>query len=111
MLDRLDSPQVGVAIDAYHVWWDPELYAQISRSSGRIVGFHVDDWPVPNKDPLMSRAMMGDGIIELRRMKAAVDGAGYAGPIEVEIFNEVYWNMPGDEVLALMRNRYVEHVL
>jgi sugar phosphate isomerase/epimerase len=111
MLDRLDSPQVGVAIDAYHVWWDPELYAQISRSSGRIVGFHVDDWPVPNKDPLMSRAMMGDGIIELRRMKAAVDGAGYAGPIEVEIFNEVFWNMPGDEVLALMRDRYVEHVL
>jgi sugar phosphate isomerase/epimerase len=111
VLDRLDSPQVGVAIDAYHVWWDPELYAQISRASGRIVGFHVDDWPVPNKDPLMSRAMMGDGIIELRRMKAAVDGAGYAGPIEVEIFNEVYWNMPGDEVLALMRDRYVEHVL
>jgi sugar phosphate isomerase/epimerase len=111
MLERLDSPQVGLAIDAYHVWWDPELYGEISRAAGRIVGFHVDDWPVPNKDPLMSRAMMGDGIIELRRIRAAVDEAGYAGPIEVEIFNELYWNMPGDEVLALMRDRYVEHVL
>lgn len=111
MLDRLASPQVGVAIDAYHVWWDPELYDQISRAAGRIVGFHVDDWPVPNTDPLMSRAMMGDGVIELRRIKSAIDEAGYADSIEVEIFNPIYWDMPGKDVLTLMKDRYVEHVL
>lgn len=110
LLERLGSPQVGVAIDAYHVWWDPELYDQIERAAGRIVGFHVDDWPMPNKDPLMSRAMMGDGVIELRRIKAAVDAAGYSGPIEVEIFNPAYWEMQGDKVLALMKDRYLEHV-
>lgn len=111
VLDRLDSPQVGVAVDAYHVWWDPDLYNQIARAAGRIVGFHIDDWPVPNKDPLMSRAMMGDGVIELRRIKSAIDEAGYAGPIEVEIFNPTYWDMPGEKVLELMKDRYVEHVL
>ena len=111
LLDRLGSPQVGVAIDAYHVWWDPELYGGISRAAGRIVGFHIDDWPVPNPNPVLSRVMMGDGVIELRRIRAAIDGAGYAGPIEVEIFNPFYWNMPGDEVLQLMKNGYVQHVL
>ncbi len=111
LLDRLDSPHVGLAVDAYHVWWDPELYAEISRSAGRIVGFHIDDWPVPNPNPVLSRAMMGDGVIELRRIKAAIDGAGYTGPIEVEIFNPTYWEMPGDEVLQLMKDGYVEHVL
>jgi sugar phosphate isomerase/epimerase len=111
LLDRLGSPRVGVIIDAYHVWWDPELYAQIERAAGRIEGFHIDDWPVPNKDPLMSRAMMGDGVIELRRIRSAIDATGYSGPIEVELFNQTYWDMPGDEVLALMKDRYVRHVL
>ena len=111
LLDRLGSHQVGVAIDAYHVWWDPELYEGISRAAGRIVGFHIDDWPVPNPNPVLSRAMMGDGVIELRRIRAAVDDAGYAGPIEVEIFNPFYWEMPGDEVLELMKDGYVQHVL
>jgi sugar phosphate isomerase/epimerase len=111
ILGRLGSPQVGMVIDVYHVWWDPDLYTQIERAAGRIVGFHVDDWPVPNKYPLMSRAMMGDGIIELRRIKSAVDEAGYVGPIEVEIFNQAIWDMPGNDVLTLMKDRYVEHVL
>jgi sugar phosphate isomerase/epimerase len=111
MLDRLDSPWVGVAVDAYHVWWDPCLYEEIARAGERIVGLHVDDWPVPNRDPLMSRVMLGDGVIELRRLKRAVDAAGYSGPIEVELFNKTYWEMPGQEVLALMKERYVEHVL
>ena len=64
---------VGVVADVYHIWWDPELYTQIERAAGRIEGFHIDDWPVPNKDPLMSRAMMGDGAIELRRIRSAID--------------------------------------
>jgi sugar phosphate isomerase/epimerase len=60
---------------------------------------------------LSSRGMMGDGVIELRRMREAVEAAGYAGPIEVEIFNEVVWAMPGDDVLKLIGERYLEHVL
>lgn len=110
LAERLDSAQVGVVIDAYHVWWDHELYAQIERVAGRILGFHVDDWPVTNNDPLMSRGMMGDGVIELSRMRGAVERAGYAGPIEVEIFNHKIWAMPGDEVLELMKGRYLKHV-
>ena len=104
--ERFDTSQVGVVVDVYHVFWDPELYSQISRASGRILGFHVNDWVVPTRDPLLERGMMGDGVIELRRIREAVDDAGYAGPIEVEIFNPEIWSQPGDEILATMKERY-----
>ncbi|UUZ80106.1 sugar phosphate isomerase/epimerase [Paenibacillus sp. P26] len=102
--------QVGVVVDVFHVWWDPELYAQIERAKGRILGFHVSDWIVPTPDLLMGRGMMGDGVIDLRRIRQAVEAAGYQGPIEVEIFNQAIWDMPGDEALALTKERYLKHV-
>ncbi len=104
--ERFDTEQVGVVIDVYHVFWDPELFSQITRASGRILGFHVNDWVVPTRDPLLERGMMGDGVIELRRIRAAVDDAGYAGPIEVEIFNPEIWSRLGDKILATMKERY-----
>jgi sugar phosphate isomerase/epimerase len=76
------------------------------RASRRILGFHVNDWVAPTRDPLLERGMMGDGVIELRRIRAAVDDAGYLGPIEVEIFNPEIWGRPGDEILATMKERY-----
>ena len=110
LVERLGSPQVGVVIDAYHVWWDPQVYAGIARAAGHILGFHVDDWLVPPPDVLLGRGMMGDGAIELRRLRTAVEQAGYHGWIEVEIFNRAIWDAPGDEVLALLCARYLEYV-
>ncbi len=109
--EGFESDQVGLVIDVYHVWWDPELYREIERSAGHILGFHVNDWLRGGGDPLMSRGMMGDGVIELRRVRKTVEAAGYAGPIEVEIFNEGVWAMPGDDALELLKERYLEHVL
>jgi len=108
--EAYSSSQVGVVVDVFHVWWDPELYREIDRAKGRILGFHVSDWIVPTPDLLMGRGMMGDGVIDLRRIRTAVEAAGYDGPIEVEIFNQTIWDMPGDDVLALMKERYLEHV-
>jgi sugar phosphate isomerase/epimerase len=110
LAERIGSPQVGLILDAYHLWWDADLYPQIARAAGRIFGFHVSDWIIPLPDVLNGRGMMGDGVIELRRIRSAVDAAGYAGPIEVEIFNQAIWDAPGDETLALMRRRFLEHV-
>lgn len=109
--ERLDHPSVQVAVDVYHLWWDPHLYAQIARAAGRIAAYHVNDWLAAGGDPLTTRGMMGDGVIELRRIRRAVEEAGYRdGPIEVEIFNPTYWTMPGDDVLALMKERYLTTV-
>ncbi|HEX3712965.1 MAG TPA: TIM barrel protein, partial [Trebonia sp.] len=52
LVARFASPQIGVVIDVYHVWWDPEIYAQVERAAGHIQGFHVDDWPSVNPEPL-----------------------------------------------------------
>jgi sugar phosphate isomerase/epimerase len=110
IVEQLSSLAAGVVVDAFHVWWDPEVFRQIERASGRIVGFHVSDWPVPLPGILMGRAMMGDGVIELRTLRQAVDAAGYNGPIEVEIFNEEIWKSADDGLLELIQRRFVENV-
>lgn len=100
---------VGVAIDAYHVWWDPELAEQIARAGRlkRILAHHICDWLVPTRDMLNDRGMMGDGVIDLRGFRAMFEVAGYHGPQEVEIFSvEDWWTWPPDEVLAICIERY-----
>lgn len=101
---------VGVVVDVLHVWWDPYLYEEIAKTAGRIVGYHVSDWLVPMPDMLLGRGMMGDGVIQLRRIREAVEATGYNGPIEVEIFNQEIWDRPGDGILKQMKERYLEHV-
>lgn len=110
MAETYTPDQVGVIVDVFHVWWDPELYQQIARANGRILGFHVSDWIVPVPDLFKGRGMMGDGVIEIHRIRKAVEKAGYSGPIEVEIMNQSIWDQPGDDVLALIKDRYMAHV-
>ncbi|MBI1205622.1 MAG: TIM barrel protein [Rhodopseudomonas sp.] len=100
---------VGVAIDTYHVWWDPELEAQIARAgrARRIFGYHICDWLVPTKDLLLDRGMMGDGVIDFQRVRGWIEQAGYTGLTEVEIFSAAnWWTKPGDEVLRTVIERY-----
>lgn len=110
MADALASSAAGVVVDAFHVWWDPEVMHEIERARSRIVGFHVSDWPVPLPDILMGRGMMGDGVIELRKLRQAVDATGYDGPIEVEIFNDEIWKNADERLIPLIQQRFSEHV-
>jgi sugar phosphate isomerase/epimerase len=110
LADQLSSSAAGVVIDAFHVWWDPEVIQQIAHAQGKIAGFHVSDWPVPLSGILMGRALMGDGVIELRKLRQAVDATGYDGPIEVEIFNEEIWKSADDGLLERIQQRFLEHV-
>ncbi len=112
LAEPFDPGVVGVVVDAYHVWWDDTIYAQIARAGARIAAFQVCDWVTPLPEGvLLGRAMPGDGCIELRRLRAAVDAAGYTGPIEVEVFNEQVWDRPGPAVLAAAVAGYLEHVV
>ena len=91
-LDPSRSGALGVACDVYHVWWDPKLEAQIARAGReRLLAFHVCDWLTPTTDLLLDRGMMGDGVIELRRIRGWVEAAGFDGYSEVEIFSERNW--------------------
>jgi sugar phosphate isomerase/epimerase len=106
-LDPQRSGALGVALDVYHVWWDPKLAAQIARAGReRLLAYHVCDWLLPTRDLLNDRGMMGDGIIELRKLRAWIEEAGYAGPAEVEIFSEAWWARPLDDVLTTCIERH-----
>ncbi|QKG21843.1 sugar phosphate isomerase/epimerase family protein [Actinomadura verrucosospora] len=107
------AAQVGVMVDTYHLWWDPDVWDGIARAGaeGRISLFQVADWVTPLPEGVLTgRGMLGDGRIELRRFREAVDATGYAGPIEVEIFNDELWAMSGAAALDLALSRYAQHV-
>lgn len=94
---RFDPSVVGVTVDTFHVWWDPDVLGQISRAGreGRIATYQVCDWATPlPADVLLGRRYMGDGIIDFASLTAAVAATGYTGDIEVEIFNQDIWNAP-----------------
>jgi sugar phosphate isomerase/epimerase len=100
---------VGVAVDVYHLWWDPNLEADIAAAgrAGTILGFHVCDWLVPTTDLLLDRGMMGDGVIDIPRIRGWVEAAGYWGCVEAEIFSAAnWWKRDPDEVLRIVRERY-----
>jgi sugar phosphate isomerase/epimerase len=100
------SPHVGVAVDAYHVFWDPQLEPLLASADGLIAAYHVCDWLVPTTDLFAGRGLMGDGIIDLPRLRGLVEGAGYTGPIEVEVINPALADVPGDALLADIKRRF-----
>jgi sugar phosphate isomerase/epimerase len=107
-LDPDNEGGLGVALDVYHVWWDPQLERSIERAGKRrILAFHVCDWLVPTRDLLTDRGMMGDGVIDLPRIRSWVERTGYQGFHEVEIFSELdWWKRDPDEVLDTCKDRH-----
>jgi len=107
LAEAFPADSVGVVVDTYHVWWDAALLADIARAGERIVSYQVCDWILPlPADTLLGRGHVGDGHIDFPPITAAVADAGYAGYIEVEIFNEDIWNALPDETAATVRKRF-----
>lgn len=111
LAETFPAETVGIAVDTFNVWWDPKVYEQIARAAGRIVSYQVCDWLVPLPDPILGRGIPGDGVVELRRLTAAVTAAGYDGPIEVEVFNQDVWDRPPGEVVEQVKERFLSEVL
>ncbi|WP_399678821.1 sugar phosphate isomerase/epimerase family protein [Xenophilus sp.] len=107
-LDPARSGMLGVALDVYHVWWDPKLHQQTERAGReRLLAYHVCDWLAPTRDLLNDRGMMGDGVIELKKIRGWVEDAGFAGFSEVEIFSaQDWWQRSGEETLATCIERH-----
>ena len=109
-LDRGGGGALGVVVDVYHVWWDPDLERQIERAGDkRILAFHICDWLVPTTDLLNDRGMMGDGVIDLPHIRSWMEAAGYRGFHEVEIFSaKNWWKREPDDVLGVIKRRHQE---
>jgi len=108
MIDLCDQfgEGLGIAVDTYHVWWDPNLAREIARAGSRIISHHICDWLVPTRHMLTDRGMMGDGAIDFPAIRRMIEAAGYRGIQEVEIFSDHWWSRPGDEVLATAMERF-----
>lgn len=97
---------VGIAVDTYAVWWDPDLEAEIKRAGKRICAFHVSDWLPDTQDLRLDRGMMGDGLIDIPGIRRMVEAAGYAGHCEVEIFSaRNWWKRDPDDVVRTVKER------
>src|SRR6187402_251324 len=77
----LGSDYVGVAVDVYHLWWDPALESEIQRAgrAGKLFAYHVCDWKTPTEDLLLDRGLPGEGCIDVRGIRAWVERAGFDG--------------------------------
>jgi sugar phosphate isomerase/epimerase len=108
LCELIGAPNVGVAVDVYHVWWDTDLAAQLARAgAGRLLGYHLCDWLADTTDVLLDRGMMGDGVADLSAIRRAVEGAGFVGPCEVEVFSAAnWWRRDPGEVLDVMVERF-----
>src|SRR3954468_22576784 len=111
MAEEFDSPFVGVAVDVYHLWWDPNLENEIKRCGmkGNLLAFHICDWNVPTTDFLLDRGLLGQGCIPIRKIRSWVEEAGFNGFNEVEIFSTAYWKEDQAEFLASIIKAYKEH--
>ena len=111
MAEAINSPYVGVAIDVYHVWWDPNLEVEIRRcgQNNSLFAFHICDWNVPTLDFLTDRGLMGDGCIPIKKIRSWVEKAGFSGFNEVEIFSDKYWAMDQKEYLDKIKLAYLKH--
>ncbi|PKL08453.1 MAG: sugar phosphate isomerase/epimerase [Spirochaetae bacterium HGW-Spirochaetae-7] len=112
LCERFGSPSLGVAVDVFHVWWDPALEAQIARAGrlGLIKAFHVCDWKTPVLDMLEDRGLMGEGCIDIPLIRGWVEAAGFNGFVEVEIFSRRFWAMDQDAWLRMILGALREHV-
>ena len=110
LAEKLDSLWVGVAVDVYHLWWDPALENEIKRCgrNNKLLAFHICDWKSPTTDMLNDRGLMGEGCIPIRKIRSWVEEAGFNGFIEVEIFSTEYWKMDQSEFLGKIVTAYKE---
>jgi len=109
VVETLASPWLGVTVDVYHLWWDPDLEREIARAGNNILSYHVSDWRTPTRDLLNDRGLMGEGCIDLLGIRGWVEATGFAGPIEVEIFSDTYWAMDQADYLGQIKAAYLQH--
>jgi sugar phosphate isomerase/epimerase len=111
LAEAFDSDQVGVVVDVYHLWWDPDLQAEIARcgANGHLFAYHVCDWKSPTEHLLLDRGLMGEGCIPLRKIRGWVEDAGFGGFVEVEIFSKTYWQQDQHAFLDRIQRAYLTY--
>ena len=111
MAEELNSPWIGIALDVYHLWWDPNLKQEIKRcgQNSNLSAFHICDWKTPTLDLLNDRGLMGEGCINIREIRGWVEECGFIGFNEVEIFSNLYWQEDQAVFLKKITEAYLKN--
>jgi sugar phosphate isomerase/epimerase len=111
MATAINSSSVGVAVDVYHLWWDPHLENEIKRcgKNNHLFAFHICDWNVPTTDFLWDRGLMGEGCIPVNKIRSWVEETGFDGFYEVEIFSNKFWSEDQSVFLNKIIKAYKEN--
>ncbi len=109
VVEAIKSPCLGVTVDVYHLWWDPNLEQEIKRAGKSVFSFHISDWRTPTRDILNDRALMGEGCIDVRQIRGWVEQTAFSGYNEVEIFSNEYWSGNQTEFVEKIKAAYLSH--
>lgn len=111
MAEKINSPWIGIAVDVYHLWWDPNLETEIARcgENDHLFAFHICDWKTPTTDLLLDRGLMGEGCIDIKKIRGWVEATGFNGYNEVEVFSTKYWAGDQDLFLEEIKMAYLEN--
>lgn len=107
LIEDVDSPNLGIFLDTYNIGWEPDAPAQIARCAGRIVGAHLADWRNPARS-FSDRALPGHGVFPVVELVAAIEGAGYRGPYDVEIFSDELWQSDYHALIEEVKRWFVK---
>ena len=106
---ELNAPNLKVAVDVYHTWWDHELESELKRCAKNnwLAAYHICDFKAEQSDPLLDRGIMGEGCANLAEIDQwVVRDNGFSGMREIEIFSASWWQRDQNEFLDEILKAY-----
>lgn len=94
ILNEIQHPNLGIAVDSYHVYWDPQLRSELMRAGESIFALQLSDWVSPVEHELRSRGMPCEGSLKLASLVKNAQEAGYRGYVEVEVLSDRWDSRP-----------------
>lgn len=100
LLDEVDSPQVKLVFDTYHLGHEPDVTKRAEQIASRLAIVQLGDARTPPEGE-QNRCQLGQGDIPLEEIISAVQRGGYDGFYDVELL--------GEEVEACDYQQLLEH--
>lgn len=117
-VQRAGRPNVGVAVDTFHLLARGDDASALAGIPGERIAFlQIADAPLLGMDVLQwsrhHRCFPGQGSLDVVGVVAAVLEAGYRGPLSLEVFSDIVREAPAEDTArdAMRSLRYLEEQL
>lgn len=113
----LGADELGVIFDVWHLWDEPGIHELLAANVDALVGVQVNDWRDPTRG-WTDRVLPGEGIADVAGFIRTLDGAGYRGWYDLEVFSDdgsyverypdSLWLEPHEQMLQQARDRFAD---